>query len=63
MTGKAISHSRLTVVLVSGIAKAEVAARVIQRQDGAEKLPAARIRPENGRLVWLLDQPAASRLK
>lgn len=57
-TGKVINHAKAVFILVTGDSKASVTARVINRSDGWEKLPAAHVCPENGELIWLLDQQA-----
>jgi 6-phosphogluconolactonase/glucosamine-6-phosphate isomerase/deaminase len=51
------------IILVTGEAKASVAARVIGQRDGYDQLPATFVQPENGELLWLLDQKAAFKLK
>jgi 6-phosphogluconolactonase len=62
-TGKLINHSKTVIILVTGEAKASVAARVIGQRDGYDQLPATFVQPENGELLWLLDQKAAFKLK
>jgi hypothetical protein len=37
-------------------------ARIIERKNGCEFLPASKVKPKNGELVWLLDRPAANGL-
>ena len=61
-TGKIINHAKNVVFLVTGKSKAEVAARVIEKQEGWENLPASMVYPENGELLWLLDREAALKL-
>ena len=49
--------------LVTGPGKTEIVRRVIESESEADRsLPAARISPESGRLVWMLDQAAAQQL-
>ena len=48
--------------LVSGSSKAQILARVLQPPDNSKPLPAQRIRPQDGRLVWFVDQAAARNL-
>ena len=48
--------------LVSGSSKAEILARIMQPPESSKPLPAQRIRPQNGRLVWFVDQAAARNL-
>ncbi|HSI88856.1 MAG TPA: 6-phosphogluconolactonase [Pyrinomonadaceae bacterium] len=62
LTFPAINSALNIVYLVSGGAKAGVVKRVINGPANQEELPAAGITPENGSLIWLLDQGAASKL-
>lgn len=61
MTLPLINQARAVMFLVSGQEKAAVLRRVLQG-DGAELLPARLVQPINGRLLWMLDQAAASGL-
>jgi len=58
-TMKIINHSRTVVFFANGMAKAEIVARVIGREQGWERLPAAMVNPGKGDLLWLLDKDAA----
>lgn len=60
--GGVINSARAVFFLVSGDAKADAAARVLRGGRGARGLPAALVRPREGRLAWLLDKAAAARL-
>jgi 6-phosphogluconolactonase len=62
-TGSIINRAKLVVILATGEAKAAITAQVINKSDGWEKLPAGRVHPENGELLWLLDQKSAYKLK
>jgi 6-phosphogluconolactonase len=62
-TGRIINHAKLVVMLATGEAKAAITTQIILKSDGWEKLPAARVIPENGELLWLLDQKSAYKLK
>jgi 6-phosphogluconolactonase len=53
-----INAARVVAFLVDGEEKAERVAQVLGRK---ENLPAEGVRPEDGRLLWLLDRAAASR--
>lgn len=53
-----INAARCVMFLVEGESKAEIVSRVLAGED----LPAARVRPSRGRLVWLLDAAAASKV-
>ncbi len=57
-----LNRARGALFLVSGAEKAGALARVIAPARGEEPLPAARVRPEGGGLVWIVDDAAASRL-
>ncbi len=48
--------------LVAGAAKMEAVRAVLTGPAPADLLPARRVRPRNGRLVWLLDEAAAAAL-
>ena len=62
LTYRAINAARRIVFLVSGRAKADVAGRILQKRRGWRDLPAARVAPDRGTLLWLLDEAAASGL-
>ncbi|MGC3975435.1 MAG: 6-phosphogluconolactonase [Nitrospira sp.] len=58
-----INHASVILFLVTGLTKAAVVRRVVESHANAsDAYPAARIRPETGRLVWYLDRAAASEL-
>jgi 6-phosphogluconolactonase len=42
--------------------KAQTFAEVLSGRYNPERYPAQRIRPEDGRLIWLVDEAAASML-
>ena len=50
------------VFLVTGRAKAPILERVRQGPFVPQQLPAQAIRPNNGRLYWLVDRAAAANL-
>lgn len=63
LTVDALNHAAVVLFLVTGDGKAERVRQVLEPQSAADRsLPAAQVSPESGRLVWLLDQPAAGRL-
>ncbi len=65
LTLPVFTHAREVWMLVSGAKKARVVREVLEQLDRpimADTLPAARIRPRSGRLVWLLDEAAAAAL-
>jgi 6-phosphogluconolactonase len=58
-----LNRAAVVLFVVTGAGKAEMVRRVIESQSEADHaLPAARVSPESGRLVWILDQTAAQRL-
>lgn len=65
LTPLVFNDARQVTFLVSGAGKAAAVAAVVG-PDGAkadpQRWPAARIRPRDGRVTWLLDQDAAARL-
>jgi len=61
-TGKLINHARTVAFLVTGENKSEIVAQILERRPGWEKLPASLVQPENGELLWLLDEKAAKKL-
>src|SRR5579863_8355806 len=58
LTYPAINHAANIAFLVSGTDKAATLKQVLE--DPAAGLPAQKIQPENGKLEWFVDQPAAS---
>lgn len=49
--------------LIAGETKAAIVRDVLGEKSDANKLPAQRIRPKKGRLVWLMDREAATLLE
>jgi len=62
LTYRAIDSARRVVFLVSGEAKAKAAAAILRKRGRRPDLPAARVAPRRGSLLWLLDEEAGSRL-
>jgi len=56
-----LNHAAEIVFLVSGADKAQVLSEVLRA--GARKYPSQSVQPENGRLLWLVDQDAGRLLR
>ena len=57
-----VNQARTVVFLVSGGSKASVVRQVLEGPQPGGLFPAQLIRPEQGRLIWLLDRAAAAEL-
>jgi len=58
-----INHATVILFLVTGSNKASVVRRILEPRPGDHiTYPAALVKPETGRLLWYLDQGAASEL-
>jgi 6-phosphogluconolactonase len=62
LTAPFINRAALVLFVVSGVSKALAVKGTIEGEADPRGLPARLIRPLNGRLWWLLDRDAASRL-
>ena len=62
LTGKVINQAARVVFLVTGGSKRERVAEIIRGTPEAKAYPAARVRPQDGSLIWMLDEDAASGL-
>ena len=60
LTFPVINRAREVILMVSGAEKAGAVKAVIEAED--RRLPATRVRPASGMLIWLLDREAASLL-
>jgi 6-phosphogluconolactonase len=63
LTPVVFNRGRMVVFMASGEKKAATLAEVLSDTHNPELLPAQRIQPEEGRLVWLVDEAAASKLQ
>jgi 6-phosphogluconolactonase len=63
MTPVVINASRQVAFLVSGAKKADVLQRVLEGPYQPVVLPSQIIKPASGELHWLLDEPAAAKLR
>lgn len=62
MTAPVLKNAACVIFLVSGEEKALPLKAVLQGRYEPSQLPAQLIRPDHGRLLWLVDQAAARRL-
>jgi 6-phosphogluconolactonase len=62
LTAPVLNNAGTIVVLVSGQEKAEILKRILEGEYQPDLLPSQLIRPNHGRLLWLVDQAAAGRL-
>lgn len=63
LTPKVFNQAREIWFLVTGAGKAETLRRVINGERNLEQLPAQRIQPVNGNLVWMIDEAAGKFLE
>lgn len=59
LTGPVINNADLICFMITGLKKAGVLASILEGGKGAEKFPAAHIKPAHGLMEWYLDQGAA----
>lgn len=62
LTPIVFNSTRMAVFMAAGEKKAQTFAEVISGRYNPELYPAQRIEPRDGRLIWLVDEAAASRL-
>ena len=63
LTIPVINHAETVLFLVSGTGKASPLKQLLEPASGQpDPLPAGRIKPLQGRLIWIIDQAAASQL-
>lgn len=62
LTGTVINHARHVAFLITGENKAEVVASIVKKEADSKKYPAAHIAPIAGKMVYYLDQKAATLL-
>jgi 6-phosphogluconolactonase len=62
LTPVVFNSARLIVFMATGEKKAQTLAQVLGGRYNPELYPAQRIEPREGRLIWLVDEDAASRL-
>jgi 6-phosphogluconolactonase len=62
LTLPVINAAAAVLVIVTGDKKAERMRQVVEENPAGEPLPAQLVKPQSGRLLWLLDRSAAGRL-
>jgi 6-phosphogluconolactonase len=62
LTLPVLNAARSVAFLVSGTDKAEAVKQVLEGNAPGEQYPSKLVRPQNGKLLWLLDRAAASQL-
>jgi 6-phosphogluconolactonase len=62
LTPVVLNAAHRVIFLVSGQAKADILARVLEQREDPDQWPAQIVRPLAGSLEWFVDQPAASAL-
>jgi len=60
LTGPVINNASEVIFMVTGSGKAEIVDRLLQQANTG--LPASFVKPEDGKLIWLLDKDAAKLL-
>jgi 6-phosphogluconolactonase len=63
LTPPILNRAREIRMLVTGADKADALRAVIEGARETDRLPAQLVAPENGRLIWLVDEAAASKLR
>lgn len=61
-TGKVINNARKIFFLTVGEGKADILKKIMEKEAGWEKLPASKVQPTHGALIWLADDKAAKKL-
>ena len=59
LTAPVLNHAELVIFLISGAEKAEALKEVLQGEYRPDRFPAQLIRPDNGKLLWIVDRAAA----
>ena len=61
LTRPVLNRARTVVFLVQGTSKADMVRRVVE-EEPSEAYPASLVRPESGRLIWMVDREVTSRM-
>jgi 6-phosphogluconolactonase len=59
LTGKVLNNSNRVFFLVTGKNKAQPISEIMNDDEHAKELPAYFVQPENGEMIWFIDQDAA----
>ncbi len=62
INGKVINTAKEVAFLVTGAGKAEKIDEIHNQKEGHEQYPASLVNPDSGKLVWFIDDEAASML-
>lgn len=62
LTGKVINNANRIFFLVTGENKAQRIAEIMNDEEDAKLLPVYYIIPENGKLIWYIDEAASSKI-
>ena len=60
ITGKVINNAKLIIFLVTGASKKPVLDEITNKSGNWEAYPASHIKPEQGKLIWIVDESAIS---
>ena len=61
-TYRLLNAARNVMFLVSGANKASILQKVLEENANPETYPAAGVHPDEGRVLWFVDRPAAASL-
>jgi 6-phosphogluconolactonase len=62
LTLPVLNAARVVLFYATGVDKAEIVQRVLEGDEPVERVPARGVHPSGGRVHWVLDRAAASRL-
>jgi 6-phosphogluconolactonase len=62
LTGSVIKNSKKIFIMVTGENKSDRISEIMNNEEEAKLLPAYYLEPNNGTLIWFLDEPAAIKI-
>lgn len=62
LTGTLLNNSGTVAFFVTGKNKANIVSKILNNESGKNKYPASYISPKSGKILWYLDEAAASKL-